>query len=902
MQINQVPNFDHSEINLSWHSSKQVTAQHDMDPSEWHALGKAQYQKHRLFEMAPSWKEEVASLGDLKEFLVVPAQFGGPIAMIRDPSRLVKMDSKGSLSRTLYIFNACGAKLASISFSSYDTKKKTLFGMFWTDEMRLMCVFDDGDCVSYSIMGSVETSFALFPADSRFKVISFESWGGGLVALLDNFMIAQALDIDSVKPRVYCITDTGVSPTNPPTCMAVLDPRFVKSGMPEIFLGTSSNSLVIVSKGASSGEANKVMDMQLQSSIKAPISKIAIAPNGTFMAVFSQDGTLTVLNTTFDKKILAFDTQSKASPAAMLWCGEDSVLLYWQSVGVIMVGPLGSWLKFPCDDGPVVLSQEVDCCRIYSSNSHQVLMRVPRATEDIKRIGSTAPAAMLLDALDAFDSGDAKADENIRSIQTQHTLEQAITDCITAAGHEFDYTAQSSLLRAASYGKCFFDNSDAAASSNYDSEFYVDMCRKLRVLNALRKPAIGLPLTLAQFDRLSCEVVVSRLVAMRHHFLALKICDYMKITSDRVLVHWACEKVKSSFESATPGGGPPMTDEAIVSMVRKKLKDATLVSYSEIASCAERAGRHRLATMLLDLEENASDQVPLLLSMGEFELALRKSLESSHTDLIYLTLFHMERTMPPDDVRRVLHSEPQYAEAIHLLATFYIATHADSSKLDNIWHEVSSANHDVLTSFTERNTDEKLKKLKDAMAKYNSAKLPINAKLTEEHMELLMEQRKLDDKATGGPNVVYVGMSLSDTIRHLCMDAAREPKSLQVAAAIAKKFKVPEKRFYRVKIKALAETLQWDTLHKKTPPCGFKAFAIACLHQGEKGQAESYASRITQPDEKFDTLVHLQMWTAALDMAVKLKDPDKLSSVRNNCPLPDIHAQIDHAAQQLGFI
>ncbi|ETW04917.1 hypothetical protein H310_04019 [Aphanomyces invadans] len=888
-----------------------------MDPSEWHALGKAQYQKHRLFEMAPSWKEEVASLGDLREFLVVPAQFGGPIAMIRDPSRLVKMDSKGSLSRTLYIFNACGAKLASVSFSSYDTKKKTLFGMFWTDEMRLMCVFDDGDCVSYSIMGAVETSFALFPVDSRFKVISIESWGGGFVALLDNFMIAQALDIDSVKPRVYCITETGVSPTNPPTCMAVLDPRFVKTGLPEVFLGTSTNSLVVVSKGSSSGEPNKVMDMQLQNSMKAPISKIAIAPNGMFMALFSQDGTLTVLNTTFDKKILTFDTQSKTSPAAMLWCGEDSVLLYWQSVGVIMVGPHGSWLKFPCDEGPVVLSQEVDCCRIYSSSSHEVLMRVPRATEDIKRIGSTAPAAMLLDALDAFDSGDAKADENIRSIQAQHTLEQAITDCITAAGNEFDYAAQSSLLRAASYGKCFFDNSDSiaaasanadgngGATSNYDSEFYVDMCRKLRVLNALRKPSIGLPLTLAQFDRLSCEVVVSRLVAMHHHFLALKICDYMKITSDRVLVHWACEKVKSSFEASNPAG-VPMTDEAIVAMVRKKLKDATLVSYSEIASCAERAGRHRLATMLLDLEENASDQVPLLLSMGEFELALRKSLESSNTDLIYLTLFHMERTMPPDDVRRVLHSEPQYAEAIHLLASFYIATKADPSKLDNIWHEVLSANHDVLTSFTEPNTDEKLKKLKDAMAKYNSAKLPINAKLTEDQMELLVEQRKLDEKSSGGP-YVYVGMSLSDTIRHLCMDATREPKSLQVAAAIAKKFKVPEKRFYRVKIKALAETHQWDTLHKfsnekKSPPCGFKAFAIACLQEGEKGQAESYASRITQPDEKFDTLVHLQMWTAALEMAVKLKDPDKLSSVRNNCPLPDIHGQIDQAAQQLGFI
>ncbi|KAF0687143.1 Aste57867_21114 [Aphanomyces stellatus] len=882
-----------------------------MDPSEWHALGEVQYQKHRLFEMAPSWKEEVSALGDLKEFLVVPSQFGGPIAMIRDPSRLVKMDAKGSLSRTLFIFNACGTKLASINFSSYDTKKKTLFGMFWTDEMRLLCVFDDGDCVSYSIMGAVENSFALFSPDSKSKVISFESWGGGLVALLDNFTIAQATEIDSVKPRVHSFTDTGVSPSNPPTCMAVLEPRFVKLNNPEIFLGTSNNSVIVVSKGSSSSnEPNRVMDMQLQASISAPISKIAIAPNGMFMAIFTQDGTLTVLNTSFDKKILAFDTKSRASPAAMLWCGEDSVLLYWQSVGLIMVGPKGSWLKFPCDEGPVALCQEVDCCRIYSSRSHEVLMRVPSATEKIKRIGSTEPAAMLLDALDAFDSGDAKADENIRSIQTQHTLERAITDCITAAGNEFDYTAQSTLLRAASYGKCFFDNSNPdptadAISSNYDSELFVDMCRKLRVLNALRKPTVGLPLTLTQFDRLSCEVVVSRLVAMRHHFLALKICEHMKITSDRVLVHWACEKVKSSFE--TDPSGVPMTDESIVSMVRKKLKDATLVSYSEIASCAERAGRHRLATMLLDLEENSSDQVPLLLSMGEFELALRKSLESSNTDLIYLTLFHMERTMPPDDVRRVLHSEPQYAEAIHLLATFYIATRAESSKLDNIWHEVSSADYDVLKSFTEPNTDEKLKKLKDAMAKFNSAKLPISAKLTEEQMELLVEQRKLDEKASAGP-YVYVGMSLSDTIRHLCMDAKRRnQKSLQVAAAIAKKFKVPEKRFYRVKIKALAETLQWDTLHKfsnekKTPPCGFKAFAIACLQEGEKGQAESYASRITQPDEKFDTLIHLQMWTAALEMAIKLKDPDKLSSVRNNCPLPEIHAQIAQAAQQLGFI
>jgi len=254
--------------------------------------------------------------------------------------------------------------------------------------------------------------------------------------------------------------------------------------------------------------------------------------------------------------------------------------------------------------------------------------------------------------------------------------------------------------------------------------------------------------------------------------------------------------------------------------VRKKLKDATLVSYSEIASCAERAGRRRLATMLLDLEENASDQVPLLLSMGEFELALRKSIESSNSDLIYMTLFHMERTAPPDDFRKVLLSEAAYQDAINLMTSYYIAIKAPSKKLENIWTEVASANYDILTSFKVPDVEEKLKRLKDAVNKMNAAKMPISSKLAEEQIELLVEQRKLEEK-NGGK---YVGLSLSDTIKNLCMDAKREPKSLQIAAALSKKFRVPEKRFYRVKIKALAETHQWEALHKVSGFLGFSSF------------------------------------------------------------------------------
>lgn len=45
--------------------------------------------------------------------------------------------------------------------------------------------------------------------------------------------------------------------------------------------------------------------------------------------------------------------------------------------------------------------------------------------------------------------------------------------------------------QAAKFGKGF--------SKTIDSEYYVQMCRILRVLNAVRHPAIGIPLTYTQY-------------------------------------------------------------------------------------------------------------------------------------------------------------------------------------------------------------------------------------------------------------------------------------------------------------------------------------------------------------------------------------------------------------------
>lgn len=66
----------------------------------------------------------------------------------------------------------------------------------------------------------------------------------------------------------------------------------------------------------------------------------------------------------------------------------------------------------------------------------------------------------------------------------------AVDSCIEAAGFEFQHQYQRSLLKAASFGKCFLEN--------YNANSFVDMSQTIRVLNAVRFHDIGIPLTYAQ--------------------------------------------------------------------------------------------------------------------------------------------------------------------------------------------------------------------------------------------------------------------------------------------------------------------------------------------------------------------------------------------------------------------
>eukprot|EP00638_Chattonella_subsalsa_P017450 CAMPEP_0117825468 /NCGR_PEP_ID=MMETSP0949-20121206/5502_1 /TAXON_ID=44440 /ORGANISM="Chattonella subsalsa, Strain CCMP2191" /LENGTH=341 /DNA_ID=CAMNT_0005665461 /DNA_START=44 /DNA_END=1065 /DNA_ORIENTATION=- len=335
--------------------------------TDWQSLGEVQYRKWEVYHEL-EWGIE-----DLDACIIAGAQYGGPVAVVRDESKLVQAEE--TLTPTLRIFSSSSQLLAEIPWTYHG-----LVGMGWTDQECLCCGFVKGDVLVFDLHGNPINSLNVL-ADmaglNLHTVLEVRVWGDGIVALCDDMQIYGANGIHTKFPRIY-------------------------------ILGTKTNSVVVV-------DENGAEDQQLQGRLPSAITMMAVAPNGRFLACFTATGILTVMSTSFTTKVLDFDTSTANRPLALLWCGEDCVVLHWRGLGLLLVGPFGDWVRFPYQES-LALVPEADCCRVFTPHSCELLQRVPASTEAISKIGSTDPAAMLYDAAEAFEDGDPKADEGLQEM------------------------------------------------------------------------------------------------------------------------------------------------------------------------------------------------------------------------------------------------------------------------------------------------------------------------------------------------------------------------------------------------------------------------------------------------------------------------------------------------------
>ena len=462
--------------------------------------------------------------------------------------------------------------------------------------------------------------------------------------------------------------------------------------------------------------------------------------------------------------------------------------------------------------------------------------------------------------MDQLEKKSPKADDNIQLIRSN--LDDAIDVCINAAGQEYSVHWQKQLLKAASFGKSVLDL--------YNSDEFVNICETLRVLNAVRDYRIGLPLTYDQYLRLTPARLIQRLINRHEHLLAIKVSNYLRLSTDKIYIHWACQKVRTAKED----------EDTICKTVVKKLSDKKGISFEVIARAAYDEGRATLATQLLNHEARAGKQVPLLLSMDEDNLALDKAIESGDTDLIFFVLLQMKSKLPLSSFFRMLSTRPLASALVEASAAS-----KDRSLLKDLYYQddraISSSNlllSDALSSPSLSTAIDKLKLSHRTLAESKDPSATTHQKHLVETQQLLKAQEALARDL----DTSYAGLSLNETLNHLIRNGYSKR-----ATKLQSDFHVPEKMYAWIRLRALVSARNWGELEElakvRKSVISWEVYFEEILAAGNTRLAGSFVSKCSHltAQQRSEMLIKCGLIVEAGRELVKAKDLAGLEALRD---------------------
>lgn len=541
-----------------------------------------------------------------------------------------------------------------------------------------------------------------------------------------------------------------------------------------------------------------------------------------FIALLNNDNIIWIGSTDLRKVYRIYKKPFSSSIDQMAWCGTEGVALYFKSEETVMIiGKIEDQVSFIYTD-PIWLVSEIDCVRVIGAFSNDLLQLVPHYVQEIFRINSTSPSSYLVEASKQFERRNHRANEYIHLVNQM--LETAVDHCIKAAGHEIDTSTQKLLMKAAQFGKTFLQN--------WNPEQYINLCRLLRVLNAVRDPKIGISITYPQLQKISVQTLLDRLVGQRHYYLALQASSYIRMSStigsSRILTHWAKFKVKQT----------QVDREQLAITIADKLGKYSGVSYHSIAEIAANSGRIQLAIKLLDYETQVNLQIPLLLKYQQDNIALKKAVESGNTDLVYMVLLHMQTSMPLGKFQMEI-KKSSVAQALYIK---YCHQQAGYSLLDMYTQEDNHeelALYHITESIKSNNTKEMSVSINEAINCYKRTRDEFSLTTCESQIKLIRYQSSLEEKLKNN----FRNLTLHDTLLKLL-----EINELKLADKLHSEFKVPERRYWWARLTILAKQEDWNELEKlskiKKSPIGYEPFVDICIEHGNKYEALKYLPKV----------------------------------------------------------
>ena len=179
---------------------------------------------------------------------------------------------------------------------------------------------------------------------------------------------------------------------------------------------------------------------------------------------------------------------------------------------------------------------------------------------------------------------------------------------------------------------------------------------------------------------------------------------------------------------------------------------------------------------------------------------------------------------------------------------------------------------------------------------------------TDDYLDLLRDQELLRTKYGAyevAPETSSVTATISSVIQFASTNVREQHRLLSDADKLGKKYRVPERRFWHIKVQAYADSGQWSNLRmlgdsRAKPPIGYKPFARAAI-RGKQSSAEilKYIDRVSVPEERYDLLCEASLWKQALDEAGKLKDARRVLNVKTLCNSSEIQLLADEMMGRL---
>ncbi|KAF7494651.1 Vacuolar protein sorting-associated protein 16 -like protein [Sarcoptes scabiei] len=792
--------------------------------SNWNYLGETIFKKFEICSML--WGGEI----DLNEFHISSANYGGPIALVKKIHSQVK-----SHQQNVRIYSAFGELLSEFSIS------EDIIQIGWSHREEFICVLSNGFISLYDMFGQHNSTLTL---DQEIR------------------------DSKLIECKIYKNDDRTEIPLmkEPPTCWEILtydiDTRLIVSHDKELTILRSQDlGLININPFGESFDEF--------------ITAMAVSFDYSRIAFFTETGKLFIANcdSNLPNCMSVFSTESKIKPKQLTWCGKDAVACHWTNL-IFFVDNEKNWLKYPTY-GNVHMIQEIDCIRVIDSDFQELITKVDESAVEIFKIGSWSSGANLLEASRLFEQENHKVDDYIRLIEEKNEMEYAVNACLKAACHEFDISTQKLLLRASTFGKCF--------AKNCDSDSFYRVCQRLRILNALRNPDVGIPLTYNQLERININVIIDRLIERRHFLLALRIAQFLQIVPEdgmiKILTKWAFFKIRQ----------PNIDEEEVAARISRKIQPKSGVSFAEIANKAIEYGRKNLAIKLLDLELKATEQVPLLLKLKEYRRALQRAIESGNTNLIHMVVLSFKKIQTNDQFYLGLRDFPI---AYNLYQKY--CRQDDREQLRNIYiqetdHisegfsyleqsiELESEQNDQDQS-TKNYRKNKITLITTAMDKFKRSRNNFLSQHIDEYCRLLKYQLRLESKFVG---IKFFDLSLQQTLACLLKN-----HEIKLCEELKKEFKISEKRYYHQRLLTMAEMSEWQEIEQlskgKKSPIGYEPFVDVCIQFNNRYEAQKYLPRI-RDENKIKYFIKVGNLDDAAKFAQDAKDFEALRYIMSKC-------------------